>query len=319
MADVTDAAFRRIIARYGKPDVMWTEFVSADGLVATGATGRKVPVKAARGREKLLLDLSYTESERPIVAQLFGATPANFFESARLLKELGFDGIDINMGCPQKNVERQGAGAALIKNARLAQEIISETKRGAGHLPVSVKTRLGYNDDILEEWLGALLEAAPAAVTIHARTRREMSLVPARWEAVGRAVALVQARFGTKKERLVVIGNGDVRDLAEAEARARESGADGVMIGRGVFGNPWFFDRTRRTSPTPAERLRAMLEHTFLYEELFAGRKSFDLMKKHYAAYITGWRGARALRSRLMSARNAAQVAQFVRAEYPDI
>ncbi|MDP2630271.1 MAG: tRNA-dihydrouridine synthase, partial [Candidatus Uhrbacteria bacterium] len=132
MADVTDAAFRRIIAKYGKPDVMWTEFVSVDGLCSVG-------------REKLLPDLWYTDAERPIVAQLFGCNPENFYKAALLIQELGFDGIDINMGCPIKKIEKQGAGSALIKDPQLAAKIIQETKRGAGKLPVSVKTRLGHN------------------------------------------------------------------------------------------------------------------------------------------------------------------------------
>ena len=132
LADVTDAAFRRIIAKYGKPDVLWTEFVSVDGLCSPG-------------REVLLRDFMYTESERPIVAQIFGSKPDNFFKVAELIKELGFDGIDINMGCPDKNVERQGGGAAMIKSPELAVEVIRATQEGGGGLPVSIKTRVGFN------------------------------------------------------------------------------------------------------------------------------------------------------------------------------
>ena len=165
MADVTDAAFRRIIAKYGKPDVFWTEFVSADGLTLAPEEGRK----------KLLRDLEYSESERPIVAQFFTSNPENMKKAAELAVELGFDGIDINMGCPDKSVEKQKAGAALIKNPKLAREIIRAAKAGAGSLPVSVKTRLGYNKDELETWLPELLAEEPAVVTIHARTRKEMS------------------------------------------------------------------------------------------------------------------------------------------------
>src|SRR3972149_11793582 len=131
MADVTDAAFRRIIAKYGKPDMMFTEFVSCDGLCSAG-------------QKNLLPILKFTKKERPIVAQVFGAKPENFYESAKLIKKLGFDGIDINMGCPDKKVIKQGAGAALINNFRLAQEIIRQTKRGAGKIPVSFKTRIGW-------------------------------------------------------------------------------------------------------------------------------------------------------------------------------
>lgn len=228
LADVTDAAFRRIIAKYGKPDIMWTEFVSADGLVSE------------KGREHLMIDLAYTEAERPIVAQLFSGHPNKMKEAAALCAKLGFDGIDINMGCPDRSVEKQGAGAALIKDFKLAQEIIRAAQDGAGGLPVSVKTRIGYGKDILEEWLGVLLETKPAAITVHARTRKEMSNVPARWETVSRAVKLAQ-NSGT-----LIIGNGDVKDLADARVKAEETGADGIMLGRAIFGNPWLFANLAR-------------------------------------------------------------------------
>src|SRR5581483_8670967 len=177
LADVTDPAFRRIIAKYGKPDVMWTEFVSADGLFLGGY-------------EHLIQDLAFTEAERPIVAQFFTSKPEMMKKAAELARELGFDGIDINMGCPDKSVEKQGAGAASIKNPKLAQEIILAAKQGAGNLPVSVKTRIGYNKNALETWLPALLETNPAVITIHARSRKEMSNVPARWEHIRRAVEI---------------------------------------------------------------------------------------------------------------------------------
>ncbi len=156
LANVTDCAFRELVAKYGKPDVMWTEFVSADGLCS--------PV----GREKLMIDLAYTEAERPIVAQIFSSKPENIREAAKLVALLGFDGVDINMGCPDRTIEKQNAGAALIKNPKLAQEIIYAAKEGAGDLPVSVKTRIGYNKDILDEWIPMLLLTKPAAITIHA-------------------------------------------------------------------------------------------------------------------------------------------------------
>src|SRR5882724_8038091 len=205
MANVTDAAFRRLIAAYGKPDVMYTEFVSADGLLS-------------KCRDRLLPALWFTEAERPIVAQFFGATPEHFYECALLAQELGFDGIDINMGCPDRAVEKQGAGAALMKDPKLTQKIISETKRGAGDLPVSVKTRLGYNANTLEKWLPHLLAAEPAAITIHLRTRKEMSLVPAHWEAAGEAVR-IRDRAGMDT---LMLGNGDVKSRSEAIAKSRE-------------------------------------------------------------------------------------------------
>lgn len=289
MADVTDAAFRRIIAKYGKPDVMWTEFVSADGLCH--------PV----GRERLKVDLMYTEGERPIVAQLFSANPEKMEQAAALVRELGFDGLDINMGCPDKTIEKQGAGAALIKTPALAREIIAAAKRGAGNLPVSVKTRLGYNQNILDTWLPELLAAEPAVVTVHARTRKEMSLVPARWEEVKGAVE-IRNRLGSKS---LIFGNGDVKNIMEAKQRVAETGADGVMLGRAIFGNPWLFAEHQ---PTTQEKLSVLLEHVLLFDELLGQHKSFAIMKKHFKAYVTGWDGAAELRQRLMEANTAGEV-----------
>ncbi|OGE83314.1 MAG: hypothetical protein A2846_04900 [Candidatus Doudnabacteria bacterium RIFCSPHIGHO2_01_FULL_49_9] len=296
MANVTDAAFRQIIAKYGKPDVMFTEFTSCDGLMSAG-------------REKLLVDLKFSEAEHPIVAQFFGSKPGNFFECAKLARELGFDGVDINMGCPDRAVEKQGGGAALIKNPKLAREIIQATKSGAGDLPVSIKTRLGYNKDILSEWLPELLAEQPAAVTIHARTRKEMSAVPAHWDAITEAVRIRDEL----NSNTLILGNGDVNDVADARLRVKETGCDGVMIGRGIFGNPWLFSRERDYRAVELkEKFRVMLEHTKLFAELFTGIKSFDVMKKHYKAYVSGFDGARELRTKLMDARTASEVQEIV-------
>ncbi|MEK7662528.1 MAG: tRNA-dihydrouridine synthase [Patescibacteria group bacterium] len=303
LADVTDVAFRGIIAKYGKPDVMWTEFVSADGLVSK------------EGREHLMIDLAYTESERPIVAQLFTSKPENMRKAAKIILELGFDGLDINMGCPDRTIEKQGAGAALIKSEKLAREIIRAAKEGVeDKIPVSVKTRVGYNQDILEEWLGAILEEKPAALTVHARTRKEMSKVPARWEAVERAVKLRDFLQGESlAERMLIIGNGDVKDLADAETKARETGADGVMLGRAIFGNPWLFDKKAGYQNIKTkEKLEVMVEHTNLFEKLLGGKKNFSIMKKHYKAYANGFNGAKELRTKLMEAGNADEVEDIV-------
>lgn len=299
MANVTDAAFRRVIAKRGKPDVMWTEFVSCDGLVS-------------EGRESLLTDLWFTDAERPIVAQFFGSNPESFYTCALLAQELGFDGIDINMGCPDKSVEKQGAGAALIRNPEHAKAILRATQRGAGKLPVSVKTRIGYSKDTLEEWLKHLLDAEPAAITVHARTRKEMSLVPARWEAVARASALVRS-LDTTSDRTLILGNGDVKDLEDAYEKARTYEVDGVMIGRGIFGNPWLFSKDPADTTISVEkRLAALVEHTYLFEQLFAGRKHFDIMKKHYKAYVSGFDGAKELRVSLMELHSALEVERCV-------
>lgn len=292
MADVTDSAFRRVIAKYGKPDVTWTEFVSADGLNSPG-------------REILEHDLVYTEEERPILAQIFGGDPENMEKAARLCVKKGFDGIDINMGCPDRNVEKQGAGSALIKDPQRAREIIRAVKRGAGDVPVSVKTRIGYNKNELADWLPEILAENPAVVTLHARTRKEMSDVPANWETIADAVAIRDSL----KSSTLIFGNGDVMNLKEARVRVAETGCDGVMIGRGIFGNPFLFNKEKDISDLSiTERLHIMLEHTKRFQELLGDVKSFAVMKKHYKAYVQGWDGAKELRIKLMETQSFDEV-----------
>lgn len=295
MANVTDAAFRRMFAECGPPDVYWTEFVSIEGLLS-------------RGRERLLADLWFGEDERPIVAQVFGGKPEQFEEVGPLLQELGFDGIDINMGCPARDIEKSGAGAALMKTPEVALEIIRAAKRGAGGLPVSVKARIGYSKNEIEKWIPALLGEGLAALTVHLRTRDEMSDVPAHWDLAPR---IMELRDRHAPDTLV-LGNGDVDSLEEARRRAKESGMDGAMVGRGIFGNPWFF--TGRT-PDLKERLERMVAHTELFEKMYLGEKrlkSFDVMKKHYKAYANGFDGAKELRAQLMEAENAAGIREIV-------
>lgn len=285
MEDVTDAAFRRVFAHYGKPDVTWTEFTSADGLLLAQGSGL----------EKLWKKLEFSEGERPIVAQLFTSKPEHMERVAALVQARGFDGIDINMGCPDKKIEKQGCGSALIKNPALAQELIRAAKRGAPLLPVSVKTRAGYkSDDELDAWLTALLEEDIAVLTLHARTRKDMSKVPARWELVQRAVAL---RDALNKKDTLILGNGDAQDLEDARVRVAQTGCDGVMFGRALFGNPWLF--TGHT-PTPAERIEALLLHLEYFEELLGQHTNYAVMKKHFKAYVSGWDHAKEVRMALM-------------------
>ncbi len=339
MADVTDVAFRNMIAKYsahtrrdgtwGGPDVMWTEFVAADGLV------RATP----EGKKKLMADLIYSEAERPIVAQLFTRHPEHMEYAAALCRELGFDGIDINMGCPAGTIIDQGCGAAMIKTPDIARAVIQAAKRGArsdeGGIPVSVKTRLGYNHDQVEEWLPTILQERPAALTVHARTRKDMSKVPARWERLRRVVELRNQLSPETK----IIGNGDVLSAADGRQKASLFGVDGAMVGRALFGNPWFFHPTRRLPtrltalPTHGvdrdtivtvdtttdefeyismeERLQTLVEHTRLFVELLP-HKNFAVMKKHYKAYVSGWPGAAELRQTLMAQETSEAVAQVV-------
>jgi nifR3 family TIM-barrel protein len=289
MEDVTDAAFRRLISCYGKPAVFFTEFTSADGLIL--APEKAQPLL----RKKLIFD----PSERPIVAQLFTASPERMEKAAALVQSLGFDGIDINMGCPVNEVVNNGCGAALIKNPALARELMRAARRGAPDIPLSVKTRIGYDKDTLESWLPELLAENPVAVTIHARTRKEMSDVPAHWDAVARAVKIRD----TLASKTFILGNGDVKDLADAREKVMQTGADGVMLGRAIYGNPWLF-ADREIPPTKEEKILALIEHLKLFQELLDETTNYAVMKKHFKAYISGWDHAKELRVRMMDTKN---------------
>ena len=220
MSGVTDEPFRLMFLKYGKPSAFWTEFVSADGLFS-------------RGRAYCLGVLKHSPKERPIVAQIFGSDPVNFEKTASLISELGFDGIDINMGCPDNGIEKQGAGSALIKNPALAVEIIRATKLGAGKIPVSVKTRIGYSKNEISEWLPAILKEEIAVLTVHFRTRDDLYYKPANWE-LAKEVVKLRDKYSPKT---LILGNGDVKSLVEAKKLIKENGLDGVMIGRAVVGN----------------------------------------------------------------------------------
>jgi nifR3 family TIM-barrel protein len=309
MDDVTDFPFRTMLMRHGKPDVMWTEFVSADGLMHPDGLWALLP--------KLEYD---SETERPIVAQLFSASPEKMRQAAYLIADLGFDGVDINMGCPDKAINKQGAGAALIQDPTLAKEIIIAAKEGvASHhhpIPVSVKTRIGWNRDELETWIPELLSVSPAAITVHARTRKEMSLVPARWDRIARSVEIA------KGTGVLIIGNGDVTDLADGRAKAKETGVDGVMLGRATLGNPWVFN-ARKNDIRAEEKLLALVEHAKLFERFYGEGHRFDVMRKFSKAYVGGFDNAKDLRIALMNARDAVHVRAivegFLSTESPDI
>lgn len=308
MADVTDTAFREMIATHsrmgeegGGPHIMWTEFVSANGL-------------ASKGRDALVRDLEYTEKERPLVAQLFTNDPKTMYEAAKLCRELGFDGIDINMGCPDKTIEKQGAGSKLITTPRIAQSVVKAAQEGAGDIPVSVKTRLGFNKIEYKEWLPYILDMDVPALTVHLRTRKELSLVPAHWELAREVAKFVREYKGDALSGgPVLLANGDVKSVTHGKALAEESGFDGVMIGRAVFGTPWFFDEEAfNKGKTVEERLRISLEHVRLFEKKLGDIKSFAIMKKHYKAYAHGFDGAKELRLALMEAKTGNEIEEVV-------
>ncbi|MBI5405703.1 tRNA-dihydrouridine synthase family protein [Candidatus Kaiserbacteria bacterium] len=297
MADVTDIAFRALVAKRGAPDVFWTEFVSADGLYHT----REIQ-KMRDAENPLMRELAFEENQRPIVAQIFSSSPEMIAYATKLVAKLGFDGVDINMGCPDRAIERQGCGAAMIKNPKLAQEII-RVAQGVSDLPVSVKTRVGYNKESLDEWLTVLLEANPAAITLHLRTRKEMSRVPADWELMKKAVSI----RNKVNPRVLLIGNGDVQDLEDGRAKVAEAGCDGAMFGRAMFGNPWVFAGKKSEDTSLAEKLAALTELAYGFEKL-SPPKNFAILKKHIKAFVTSFDGAAHLRAKLMEAENAAEL-----------
>ncbi len=353
MDGVTDAPFRRMVARQGKPDVTFTEFTHVNDM--------------CRAPEYLLDSLLYGEEERPIVAQIYGKDPELFYIAAQLVGELGFDGLDINMGCPSRNVANSGSGAGLIRTPELARRIVEAARRGlddwaAGAplpaerlrpgrvelirrmneartgrpsvtrraLPLSIKTRIGYDSDVAERWIKWLLESAPAAVTIHGRTLEQMYRGRSDWAAIARAADRARGT-GT-----LVLGNGDIQSLAEAAARIEETGVDGVLVGRGVLGEPWFFQEAARAraewrdgarasgggdwnrSATPDARFAALLDHARLFEQL-CGRARFPHVRKHLAWYCKGFPHAAAMRARMVRASCADEVETIVREFEPAV
>lgn len=298
MEDVTDTVFRRIIMECGRPSLFFTEFTNVDGMCSDGD-------------QEVSKRLLFTPKESPIIAQVWGMNPENYFKAAKRIAEMGYDGIDINMGCPQKAVVSRGACSALIKNQALAKEIIQATKEGAKDLPVSVKTRIGFKTNALEEWISFLLSQDLVTLTIHARTAAEMSKVPAHWEEMPKAVAL--------KNKLaphtILIGNGDVTSLEDAKIKAKQYGLDGIMIGRGVFTNPWIFNpKVSIENISPHERIQLLIKHVALYEKTWGKKKNYQILKKYFKIYASNFPGAQDLRIKLMETENGQQVEDIISA-----
>ena len=293
MEDVTDVVFRGIVRAEGAPDVFFTEFTSADGLCSAG-------------RERVLSRLRYEPDQHPIVAQIWGLSPECFRRVAAELAQLGFDGIDINMGCPVRKIIRKGACGALIQNPSLAGELISAAREGAGPLPVSVKTRIGYGAARVDEWLGYLLQQRISVLTVHGRTVSQQSQGEADWGAVARAVRL-RDQLGVET---LVVGNGDVRTPELFRRRAAESGVDGVMIGRGVLENLFLFRALRAPEDGAADfsllpeaaKIEYFLRHLARHQQVLQGR-GFAMLKKFAKMYLRGFDGAARLTEALMRTR----------------
>ena len=339
MDGVTDASFRFVTAKHGRPDVMLTEFVNIQS--------------APYAPELLIKDFTYSEIERPVVAQIYGKTPELFYKVAHIVGALGFDGLDINMGCPAKKVAAAGCGAALIREPELARAIIQATRRGLRDwyngqslreigirssaiaafaaanrrrsdvdrdidrrlLPLSIKTRIGYDRIIIREWLSILLEERPAAITLHGRTLKQGYQGSADWDAIAQAAEIAKGS-GT-----LLLGNGDLRDLVDVYRRVQGAQVDGVLIGQATEGNPWLFNNKEQlklalrgigTLDTPAavplaDRFNVMLEHSRHYEA-FVQNHCFFGMRKNLLWYCRGFPGAEELRSRMKHVCNAVEV-----------
>jgi tRNA-dihydrouridine synthase len=274
--------FRHVVSRAAPPDVYFSEFTNTDSFCSP------------KGRHSTHSRLLFTPEEQPMVAQIWGTNPEHFAEMAKGLKEMGYAAIDINMGCPAKDVVKTGACSALIENPELAAKIIAAA-RTAG-LPVSVKTRIGFKTKKTEEWIGFLLKQDVAALTVHGRTQKEMSKVPAQWDEIAKAVKL----RNELAPHTVVIGNGDVMSREEGEQLANETGVDGVMIGRGVFQNVFCFE-TEPREHSQQEYFDLLNYHLDLWEQTWKGKAKFAPLKRFFKIYIKGFPGASELREQLMN------------------
>lgn len=309
MEDVTDTSFREIVARLSNASqlhILYTEFTSVDGM--------NHPVGKVRVGERLLV----SESEKQIlkqkniklIAQIWGNKPELFFKIAKeITAEFEFDGLDINMGCPVKNVVKNGCCSALINQPELAKEIILATKE-ATHLPVSVKTRTGIKSHETESWIEHLLETKPAAIILHGRTQKQQSDGLADWTEIAKG-ARIRDRHSPDT---AFLGNGDVMSVAQGEELCRNYQLDGVMIGRGIFHNPWFF-KPEHSSPTKAEKLEQLLLHTRIFEKNWGGKKNLNILKRFYKIYTNDFTGAAKLRADLMEAKTVDDVYRIVKNE----
>lgn len=310
MEDVTDTVFREIIADISDSrylQVLFTEFTSVDGM--------NHPVGKIRVGERLIVNPSerklLQEKNIRLVAQIWGKRPELFFKIAReITQEYDFDGIDINMGCPVKNIVKNGACSALINEPNLAKEIILATKE-ATHLPVSIKTRTGIKTPITESWIATLMETKPAAVILHGRVQKQQSEGLADWNEISKGA---QIRNQLSPETLF-LGNGDVTSVSQGIEYTEKYGLDGVMIGRGIFHDPWFFN-LNHSNPDKWEKLHQLIKHTRLFEQTWNGKKNIKILKRFYKIYTHDFQEAAKLRASLMEARTYEDVYDIIRNEH---
>lgn len=283
MDDVTDSTFRKLVAEWAAPDLFFTEFASADGLQSAG-------------RSAVMQKLDFTEAERPLIAQIWGKNPDAYRKTAAEIVEMGFDGLDINMGCPVPKVTKNGCCSALINNRPFAAELIQAAKDGIdGKIAFSVKTRIGFNEIDLT-WIEFLLEQGLDALTIHGRTTKEQSKVPMHWEVFAEIVAL-RDRIAPET---ILIGNGDILSYADGVAKAEEHKLDGIMIGRGVFHDPFVFSKDSPWKNLSREDKIAMYVAHINSWEADKPTANPSALKKFCKVYVNGFDGASELRSKIM-------------------
>ncbi len=289
MDGVTDAPFRYIVDLVGKPDIIYTEFVSVKGLIL--------------GKPAIQRMLLRHKTKTKMIAQFFGVEPEYFYQAAKVAKDKGFDGIDINMGCPDKSVFHRGAGAGLILQPKLAREIILSVKKAVGNsLTVSVKTRTGYKEHQTKEWIGNLLEAEPDFICLHARTFKQRYSGVADWDQIGIAVDLA------KKTKTKIFGNGDIKSRSEALDKIKKYNLGGVLIGRAALGNPWIF---QGHVPTTKERFEVIIEHCKKFMEFFP-TAHLSIMRKHLGWYAKDFPHAAEIRNELMQVNNIEDVEKII-------
>ncbi len=291
MEDVTDVVFRKVVAKAAKPDVFFTEFTNSESFCHT------------EGKESLRGRLIFDEKEQPIVAHIWGGNPKYFEEMSIGLAKMGYSGIDINMGCPAPNVFKHGRGAGLILRPETAADIIQASK--AGGLPVSVKTRLGHSSiDEWRDWLSHLLKQDIANLSIHLRTKTEMSKVDAHWELIPEIMKL---RDEIAPNTLITI-NGDIKDYQEGHELAKKYNVDGVMIGRGIFHNPFAFEKEKKEHSSQ-ELIDLLRYHLDVYDEYSIIEPSLRKpLQRFFKIYIRDIRGASDLRVELMATKNTDEI-----------
>ena len=288
MEDVTDTVFRQVVLSQGRPDLFMTEFTNCDGL-------------QSRGREHVIHRLAFTPDQHPIVAQIWGRKPETYLQTIPLIADLGFDGVDINMGCPVPNVIRGGAGSGLIKNPENAVSIITKVREAISNssnpnMAFSVKTRIGFNE-IQQEWVELLLHQPIDALILHLRTTKELSKVPAHWEIMNE---FIQMRNSINSS-IALVGNGDITTKNQIATYKELYGVDGVMIGRGIFNNLWLFNPDKDDSTMSSkERILALRKHIELFDIEWKGKKNFEVIKKFFKVYLKNFEGAADLRSELI-------------------